>query len=267
MPRTKSTKTFTCEKCNKVYKTEKGIEKHKCVPKKEKIEEVKHKCDLCGNTYKTEGGLINHKCKIKLRLEEYKEATGRIAFIAYQRFYRRITSKTNNQSSEKTLLDFVNSSYYKGFYNFGKFIVEANIPHYQEYLDFLISYNVPLNKWNFDSVYETYIKTVIKKEIPDRAVEKSLNEMSKWAKRTGYHWNEYFDKEDKYRIIQSIKIGRISPWVIYNCRKGQEFMTLLDGADLNHIFDYIDPSFWTMKFNRNGKEKLAIESVLSESGL
>lgn len=264
MARKKSTETFNCMVCEKQYKTRKGFDKHKCVPKKEKP--VQYKCDLCENVYKTEGGLINHKCHIKLRLEEYKHVHGRIGFVAYQQFYKRVTSKSNNQK-EKTLLDYVNSKFYKGFFNFGKFVVESNIPYYQEYLDFLITYNVPLNKWNSDSIYSTYIKSLLKKEIPDRAVEKSIKEMERWSKRTGYKWTQYFVAEDKYKIIHSIKMGRISPWVIYNCSTGKEFMTLLDTSDLNHVFDYIDPGFWNTKFNRKTKERHAIESVLNECGL
>lgn len=298
MARTKSDKTYTCKKCEKEYKTLKGFEKHKCKPKQkvEKIEktcdlcevtfktlkgynehnckpkqrnlpkETDNQCELCNKTFKTERGLIRHHCHIKLRMEEYKEASGRIAFLAYQRFYSKISHNSVNRK-EKTLLDFVTCSYYNGFYKFGKFVVDVNLPHYQEYLDFLIAYNVPLEKWSNDQVYDMYIKSLTKKEIPDRAVEKSLYEMSKWSKRTGFSWNEYFIKEDKYRIINSIRIGRISPWVIYNCKSGKEFMSLLDSSDLNTIFDFIDPAFWRMKFSRNDKERRAINDVLEQSGL
>ena len=249
-----------CKKCLNIFKTETGYEKHKCVPKKKK-KPATHVCELCNAKYKTETGLIKHKCQSKLRLEEYKRAEGRIGFIAYQQFYQRVLVKTNNQK-QKTLIDYINSSYYKGFYKFGKYVVGLNIPYYHEYVDFLISYNIPLEKWTHDAIYDTYVLTQTKKEDSERAVEKTLYTMNNWSKRTGEPWNEYFLKEDKYKIINGIRTGKVSPWVIYNSKSGKKFMQTLDVTDLNSIFKLIDPKYWGLKFSRHERDKNAVEDVL-----
>lgn len=257
-------KEIHCPDCGKVFKTETGYKNHKCIPKK--TNEV-HQCDLCNKSYKTEKGLIDHKCHIKLRMEEYKQAEGRIGFIAYKQFYKRVANNRSTVNKEKTLIDYVNSKYYKGFHSFGKFVVDINMPYYHEYIDFLITYSLPLTKWNDDQVYMTYIKTQNKKENSERAIEKTLNTMDKWSKKSNEPWMHYFDKEDKYRVVQAIRTGKISPWVIYNCQTGRNFMQTLDSTDLNQIFDIIDPSFWSLKFSRKSNEQHAIEDVLAQSGL
>lgn len=290
MPNTKSTKTFECEKCEKTYKTYSGYQKHKCIPKQSKMvtqqcktckkifktvsgyenhkcvpkappKKKEHICELCNSKYKTEKGLLNHKCRIRLRMEEYKEAAGRIGFIAYQHFYKRVLVRSNNQK-EKSLLDYVNSSYYNGFYEFGKYVVNLNMPYYHEYIDFLITYNIPLNKWSNDQVYDTYIKTQNKKETSERAVEKTLKTMNNWSVRTGLQWVDYFRKEDKVKIMNAIRVGKISPWVIYNSTSGQQFMQTLDSVDLNIIFGFIDPNFWSLKFGRHKKEQEAVLDIM-----
>lgn len=285
-------KTFECGECDKVYKTYKGYTNHKCVPKESrtitqqckgckrifktlsgyenhackgfsKPKKKDHVCELCNAKYKTENGLIKHKCKIRLRMEEYKQAEGRIGFVAYQHFYKRVLVRTNNQKP-KTLLDFVNSSYYNGFYKFGKYVVNLNMPFYHEYIDFLITYNIPLDKWTNDQIYDTYIKTQNKKETSERAVEKTLNTMNSWSVRTGIQWKDYFRKEDNVKIMNAIRVGKVSPWVIYNSTSGQEFMQTLDTVDLNIIFGFIDPNFWGLKFDRHKKEQTAIVDIMKQ---
>ena len=137
------------------------------------------------------------------------------------------------------------------------------MPFYHEYVDFLITYSIPITKWTSDEVYNTYIKTQNKKEHSERAVEKTLNSMSTWSSKSGKSWKDYFLCEDKYKILQSIKIGKISPWVIYNSRSGKAFMQTLDTTDLNQIFDFIDPNYWSLKFSRHQKEQIAIEETLA----
>lgn len=261
VPKPKKKDPAQCKTCKRVFKTPNGLDKHKCVPKKKPETKATHICELCDAKYKTETGLINHKCKAKLRLEEYKRAEGRIGFIAYQQFYQRVLVRTNNQK-EKSLIDYINSSYYKGFYKFGKYVVDLNMPYYHEYVDFLITYNIPLEKWTNDAIYDTYVQTQNKKENSERAVEKTFNTMNSWSKRTGENWKDYFIKEDKLKIINGIRTGKISPWVLYNSKTGQLFMQSLDVTDLNVIFNFIDPQYWSLKFGRHHKEKNAVEQVL-----
>lgn len=262
-PKAKKPKEPTqCKDCKQIFKTDTGLAKHKCKPKKKPETKATHVCELCQAKYKTERGLVNHKCKAKLRLEEYKRAEGRIGFVAYQQFYQRVLVRTNNQK-EKTLIDYINSTYYKGFYSFGKYVVDLNMPYYHEYVDFLITYNIPLEQWTHDKIYDTYVQTQNKKENPERAVEKTLNSMNSWAKRTGESWKDYFKKEDKLKIINGIRTGKISPWVIYNSTTGKEFMQSLDVTDLNVIFNFIDPKYWGNKFSRYHKEQKSVQDVLA----
>jgi uncharacterized C2H2 Zn-finger protein len=64
---------FKCDKCDKAYKTEKGLQNHKCKVSvtptnvsgfaKPEDEKKEFPCTSCEKVYKTEKGLQNHKCK------------------------------------------------------------------------------------------------------------------------------------------------------------------------------------------------------------
>lgn len=223
-------------------------------------------CDLCNKTYKTERGLLNHKCRSRLRLQEYQTNYGRIAFICYDLFYKKLHFNSYKKNGV-SLTNFINSEYYNGFIKIGKYIVDNKIPNYKNYVNFLINYNVKLEKWTSDEVYNAYVKTCNKTENPETAVEKSLKTMLQWANNTRKPWQNYFNEEDKTRILHCVKTGRISPWVLYNSETGKMFLSKLDSHDFNLVYDLMDPKYWNIKFKRQSDHTKAVCETLKQAGL
>ncbi len=259
---------FVCDECHSVYKTMSGFEKHVCDPKRvdrfPKTEKSnKFECKYCYKKYTAETAFLTHKCHQRLRVEELKTAYGRIAFVAYQQFYRSMGRNTK----EKTPIDFANSTYFQGFMKFGKFIDGAKITGYRDYIQYLIQYNVKLSSWSSDLVHAIYIRGIIKKEPMESAVEKTFNTMTRWATKSGHEWTDYFRMESTGNIIHNIKMGRISPWVIYNSQSGEEFINRLRKREMDDIFDYIDPTYWGVKFQRHGGLASAARDTLNSVGL
>lgn len=263
-------KIYPCHRCGTDFKTVRGIINHKCDERKIKAEKRKkqisriYRCDNCSKKFKTELGLINHPCVPLLRKEEAKTPEGRQGFFAFHYYYKMAIY---NSKREMTIDDYVKSKLYHNFYKFGKYIYKNEIKNMKEYVLYLHTYRVPIDDWCNDKVYTLFIRRVVMQEPADRAVERTFGTMDSWSKKNDTKWYEYFRTENKNKIVHHIRMGKISPWVIYNCSSGAEFLDKLDEKDLDGIFDYINPLFWNNKFEKMKIHTNAVRQTLNEVGL
>lgn len=256
---------YPCGDCGRTFETVAGLKIHKCgLEKKAPKTKVNYKCTYCKRKFSTERGMGNHRCKIRMRLDEVKSTEGRMAFFAFH-YYFKMT--TNSNAREKTIDDFIRSQLYTEFLKFGTYIAENKIPRYEEYIKYLHKYSVPIRDWSNDKVYCIYAKTITMRESMESAVERTFSTMTSWAKQHNTKWFDYFRLENKYRIIQHVKMGKISPWVIYNSSSGEDFINRLDRRDLDEIYDLINPTYWGTQFKRYSVHALAARNTLKEAGL
>ena len=134
-------------------------------------------CQYCQKKFKGEKTLMVHVCEPKRRYMNKNEKYSRLAFYAFNRFYEM--TQAVGKPIEFDM--FAKSKFYLGFTKFGKHIININAINPEEYIDFVIRNSVKLNKWTSDSVYETYIQELNRKESADRAVERSILLMQKWG--------------------------------------------------------------------------------------
>ena len=272
-----------CNNCGKVYKTEQGLAKHiklnKCESKEQKkLRKLKEKerlendeerkrqqtCKFCGRYYKTERGILDHKCVKKRRYEELKLPEGRIALICFQILYK---TTTNSTTKTKTAFDFINSPYYNNILDFGKFVTKNRIKRYESYFTYLLKYDVPAFKWCDERIFSLYIRSFIKAEPMESAIENSFKTMSKWADENNRTWTEYFKENSNNAIIRDFKMGLMSPWVLYNSISGEYFIQRLNKYELDRIYEYIDPVYWEEKFSRHPALTKATKTTLRSVGL
>jgi hypothetical protein len=67
--------------------------------------------------------------------------------------------------------------------------------------------------------------------------------------------------------IHYIKSGRISPWVIFNCDNGTELVDSFSDSELVLINDYLEPNFWTRKFNARTEDVQFVKMILKKAGI
>ena len=101
-------------------------------------------------------------------------------------------------------------------------------------------------------------------------MERALNEMITYAEdhpelRNGY--NDYFRYGNSNRICYHISTGRISPWVVYNCASGVEFLNSLSEEQVGMILPCIDPDHWQRKFRDYLADTEWTKDTLSKAGL
>jgi len=220
------------------------------------------KCQYCESEFKSERTIMVHVCEPKRRWMNKDEKYSRLAFFAFNRFYE-ITQAVGKKDFE----DFAKSKFYLGFTKFGKHIININAINPEDFIDFVIQNSVKLDKWCSDSVYETYIQELNRKESADRAVERSILLMQKWSNEYERPFNKFFKEVSKPLAIYYIKSGRISPWVIFNCDNGAELIDSFSDHELNIINEYLEPSFWTRKFNTRQEDVQFVKMILKKAGV
>lgn len=220
-------------------------------------------CQYCQKKFKGEKTLMVHVCEPKRRYMNKNEKYSRLAFYALNRFYE-MTQAVGKQIEFDM---FAKSKFYLGFTKFGKHIININAINPEEYIDFVIRNSVKLDKWTSDSVYETYIQELNRKESADRAVERSILLMQKWGEEYDRPFNTFFKEVSKPLAIHYIKSGRLSPWVIFNSDNGAELIDSFSDEELIIINDYLEPAFWSRKFNARVEDVQFVKMILNKAGI
>jgi len=220
-------------------------------------------CKYCGKSFQREKTLAAHMCEPMRRWVHKDEKYSRLAFLAYNRFYEL----TQPDVGPRTFDHFMSSNFYLGFTKFGKYIINIHAIEPEMFIDFVIKNGVKLDKWCSDSVYNTYINELNRKESADRALERSILIMEKWGREHDRPFNVFFREVSGPRAIQYIKSGHISPWVIFNCNSGAEMVDRFTDHELTLINDNLDPSYWSRKFDVRSEDVEFVSDVLNKAGL
>jgi hypothetical protein len=105
----------------------------------------------------------------------------------------------------------------------------------------------------------------IKREPADRAVERSIETMSRWSNDAGHDFNCYFSSVSSNQIVSDIVNGRISPWLVYQSRTGKEFLTTATEEQMQLMIPFIDPNWWTSRFS-NLPEDVEFVKTICDNG-
>jgi hypothetical protein len=219
-------------------------------------------CEFCNRTFVKESTVISHLCENKKRWQDLSLPSSRIAFHAWQHFYNThvFTKK------QLTTLDFIKSSYYKGFMKFGNYCVDARVLKPQYYLEWLLKNKVELDSWVTDSSYNNFLVQYLRKEDHFDAVNRSISIAAELAKKENMTGPDYFRLGSHYKICHHITRGDFSPWLLYQSNSGKKFLESLSEHDLKYIFDYIDPDLWSLKFHNDPAAVKEVKEQLHAEG-
>ena len=220
-------------------------------------------CEYCGSGYVKEKTLAAHMCEKKRRWLQKDEKRVRYGLYAFQRFYK-LSAGTKK---EKTYSDFVDSQYYNAFVKFGSFLNNVQPLYPEKYIDYVVTSGVKLDHWCRDSLYEKYAIEVIKKENVETALERSIKTMMEWADENDAKWNSYFHYVSLNRAVWHIKDGKISPWLLLNCKSGKEMLNKLNNEQLEMIYHIVDPEHWALRFRKLSNDVQLVKDIAKESNL
>jgi membrane carboxypeptidase/penicillin-binding protein len=78
---------------------------------------------------------------------------------------------------------------------------------------------------------------------------------------------DYFRYGNVNRIIHHVSTGRISPWSIFNCSSGVEFLGSLTQDQVAMMVDWINPDHWNSRFQDSAADVAWARQILEAAGL
>tara|TARA_B100001057_G_scaffold490347_1_gene578431 strand:+ start:225 stop:908 length:684 start_codon:yes stop_codon:yes gene_type:complete len=221
-------------------------------------------CEYCGNSYTREKTLAVHMCQPKRRALQKNEKRVQLGLYAFNQFYKL----SAGSKKEKTYEDFCKSPYYNAFVKFGSFVSNVRPLYPERYIDYVVTSGVKLDHWCRDEMYEKYANELIRKEGVTTALERSVITMMEWADENDpAPWYHYFQHVSLNRAVWHIKDGKVSPWLILNCKSGKDMLSNFNDEQLTMIYNVLDPEHWAMRFKRNPKDVELVKEVVKESKL
>lgn len=220
-------------------------------------------CPFCKHGYTRESTLLTHSCEKKRRHLAKGEKHVLMGFQAFVRFFQL----TQNTKTDKTYEDFIESQFYNTFVKFGSFLSNSQPLYPDKYIDYVIKGGEKIDKWYSDSVYQKYITELIFKESASTAIERSLSFMQEWADSKKEPWNYYFRSVTSARAVHDIKEGKISPWIILNCKSGRAMLENFSDEQLVLVKDFILPALWMKKFKEHPADIEFIKAVVTAGNL
>ena len=119
-------------------------------------------------------------------------------------------------------------------------------------------------------MYSEWLNQYLRKEAVQDAIERAIKEMQKYAdtnENLKNNFSNYFKFGSSNRICQHISDGRISPWVVFNCKSGISWLEQINQEQLEMILPIIDPDFWQRKFKDYVSDTAWCKDILQKSGL
>lgn len=224
-----------------------------------------YKCKYCGKEYRKESSLAAHLCEPKRRWQQEKEVGVQFGLQAYLRFFEL----TQGSAKLKNYTDFAESPYYSAFVKFGRHMVEIRAVNPRMFIEYVLKENKKIDHWTHEKIYLEYLHAYLKKEAVQDAIERALMTMQDYADETKTlaSFNDYFRYGNENRICYHITNGRISPWIVFNCASGVEFLERLNEEQIATVLPWIDPDFWQRKFNDYVADTEWVKMILKEAKL
>lgn len=224
--------------------------------------EQPYSCEYCNHKFSKEKTLFVHVCEQKRRALARTEKHVVIGYDAYNRFYKLVH---RSNGVDKKYDEFARSPYYNAFVKFGSFISNVNPLYPDKFINYVVTSGIKLDHWCREELYEKYVIDLIKTESVNTALERSIIHMMTWADNNNAQWNHYFLYVSLNRAMYDIKDGKISPWLVLNCKSGKDMLQKLNDEQLVSIGSVIDLPFWMNKFKRSAEDVELVRQVVKES--
>jgi len=222
-------------------------------------------CTYCSKSFSKEKTLFNHVCERKRRFQQENEIGVQWGYLSYAKFYS-MSQKTQTPSYK----DFVYSNYYTAFVKFGRYCHSVHCVNFERFLQWLLKNNKKIDQWCNDNLYAEWLTEYVRKENVKDALERSMLTLVNYMQEHPEYLNgfrDYFRLVNSNRICYHISTGRISPWLVFNCTSGQDFLSKLGDDQIANIISFIDTDFWQTKFNDYPEDVVFCRQVLDQAGL
>lgn len=236
------------------------------MPRKWSVIPKQCRCEFCNREFSDELKLIDHVCEKKRRWFQREQPQGRIAFIAWTRFYE-LNNQFAGKKRKRDYKEFIDSKYYLAFSKFARHLLDTAAPEPLQFIDFVLKNNLPIDKWTHDLVYEQYVKNLVKTEEPEQALERAVVLMREWSQQHDMPWYDFFREVNTNQLARWVQTGRISPWVLYNASSAADALSRCSPEQVGMIADMAPAAQWSLRFKSNKEGATFVRDTLRKAGL
>lgn len=248
--------------------TEKVIKKPKYVKKEKPIKppviiggKEKFECGFCHKVFSSEKTQVIHICEQRRRFQQKDTIFSRYGFQVFLEIQK--FSCNNNVTEDQ----YRHSNFYLICQKIGRFVVDVNCPNVQEYYKWLQKNNIPIDKWNNDIAYSSWLSERLFKENFWIAFERSMNTMMDWAEENNTEYSKYFLDAGGARILFDVQRGKVSGLIVYACNSGKEWLKNLFPSDLELVWPMVNSNNLASKIQKDKITFDEICNVCNEAGL
>lgn len=219
-------------------------------------------CAFCKKSFAKETSMAIHMCEPKRRRQEQHERGVQLGLQAYLKFYETM----QGSARLKTFDDFADSAYYRAFVKFGRYCVNVNVINPARFMEWLLKNNKKIDRWASDQLYTEYLMDYLKVENVADALARAIEWSLSWADEHQAVAHDCLRYGNSNAICYAITSGRISPWVLFNCESGQQFLNDMDESMIAMVWPYIDTDFWQRKFRDYAADAEYARIMLQKAG-
>ena len=209
-----------------------------------------------------ESSLVVHSCEPRRRRMERDEAGVRLGFQSYIKLYEL----TQGSAKLKSFDDFADSPYYRAFVKFGRHCVAIRAINPARFVEWVLKQNKKLDYWCKDTIYTEYLMDYLRVENVSDALARAMEFGIDWANTSGHPAEDCLRYGNSNTMAYAVSVGRISPWIIYNCESGQKFLSELDPTQIAMVWPYIDADVWQRKFKDYPADQEYAKEILTKAG-
>lgn len=223
----------------------------------------KFACGFCKKDFSSERTLSAHLCPKKRRNIDKDTVASRMGLQLFQRFYE-LNTPTKTQKSFDAFID---SKYYTSFVKFARHLMDLRPVDQGRFVDYVFQNGIKERDWCKDKTYEAYIVDLLSKEPASRGLERSIKTMETWGEAHNAAFNEFFIRVAPAEATHMIKLGKISPWVLYLAETADHLWDRLSDEQYEMIVNVIDPNVWRAKFEIKKDDCTFARTVLKEANI
>jgi hypothetical protein len=224
--------------------------------------EVRYQCQYCEREFSKESTLSAHLCEPKRRHQERGEKGVQLGLQAYLKFYEY----SQGSARLKTWDDFAKSPYYRAFVKFGRYCQSSYVINPVRFMDWLLKNNKKIDYWCQDSNYNEYLIEYLQLEAVADALSRSIEYSIDWSEKNSAQPCDCLRYGNRNLLCHAVATGRISPWAIYNCASGQEFLNELSSEQVAMIWPYINADRWQQRFANYRADQEYAQEILKQAG-
>jgi hypothetical protein len=224
--------------------------------------DTRYQCQFCKREFSRETTLTAHLCEPKRRYQERGEKGVQLGMQAYLKFYEY----SQGSARLKTWDDFATSPYYRAFVKFGRYCQNSYVINPVRFMEWLLKNNKKIDYWCQDTNYNQYLIEYLQLEAVTDALSRSIEYSIDWAEKNTAAPHDCLRYGNRNVLCYAVTTGRISPWVIYNCASGQEFLNELSSEQIAMIWPYINADAWQKRFSDYAADQAYVQEILKQAG-